>query len=273
MPIDSSIKTVSTTLVLDLNDIDNSLKLSISNDNSVMVFSKHPKTYPTLELSRYHSLLNGTDIKDKITATDQENFIKQCAEYGYIIIQGGRNLVKVNEDPIEGFSFEMDKNIPKISNAQGRKYTRVFKAKQGDKSVMIFVSYDSGNYSYEVKTPDDFGGIKEWIDVLFNEYPECDITSALGYIAETNKNKISKDTLLGKSTTNDASFFTIMERLITANEANSSLEEVSDKDTCALGSGGSETLDTTGTTEATKTQNVSDNIDNVDMDYDSLSFF
>lgn len=270
MPIDSSIKTVSTTLILDLNDIDNSLKLSMGSNNSVRVFSKHPRTYPTLEPSKYHSLLNGTDIKDKVTATDQKEFIKQCAEYGYIIIQGGRDLVRINEDPIEGFSFEMAKNIPKISNAQGRKYTRVFKAKQGDKSVMIFVSYDNGNYSYEVKTSDDFGGIKEWIDVLFNEYPECDITSALGYIAETNKNKISKDTLLGKSTTNDASFFTIMERLITASEANSSLEENSDKDACALGSGD------LGTPEAQQTpqtpKDIANAYNNINDGLDDISF-
>ena len=141
---------------------------------------------------------------------------------------------------------------------------------------MIFVSYDNGKYSYEVKTPDDFGGIKDWIDVLFNEYPECDITSALDYIAQTNKNEISKDALLGRSTTIGASFFTIMEKLITASEANSSLEESSDENACALGSGDSVTPEVPKTPETPGTpktsNNVPESIDDADVDYDKMPF-
>ena len=183
IPIDTSVKVLTTNIVLDLNDVSGSMDVSYKG-NSVRVFSNNPVEYPSLKFKNtYSKITEGIEELKDIVAESDQDFINQCAQKGYIIVKVGKSLTCVNpKNSIKGFqlNFGNDKKlVPKISEKE--QCSRAFKITQEGEVGILFINNDSGNLTYDVvsrSSLEEYNALMPYLDYIFNQ-SNLELTSAI----------------------------------------------------------------------------------------------
>lgn len=181
--IDTSVKVLTTNIVLDLNDTSDSMDVSYKG-GSVRVYSNNPVEYPSLKSNNKYSKIteNIEELKDIIADSDQD-FINQCAQKGYIIVKLGRSLTCVNpKNPIKEFQLDFgnDENlVPKI--IKDGQCSRAFKITQGNEVGILFIHNNSGDFTYDVvsrNSLEKYSELMPFLDYIFSQ-SNLELTSAI----------------------------------------------------------------------------------------------
>lgn len=181
--IDTSVKVLTTNIVLDLNDVSGSMDVSYKG-NSVRVFSNNPVEYPSLKFrNTYSKITEGIEELKDIVAESDQDFINQCAQKGYIIVKVGRSLTCVNpKNPIKEFQLDFgnDENlVPKI--IKDGQCSRAFKITQGNEVGILFIHNNSGDFTYDVvsrNSLEKYSELMPFLDYIFSQ-SNLELTSAI----------------------------------------------------------------------------------------------
>ena len=181
--IDTSVKVLTTNIVLDLNDTSDSMAVSYKG-GSVRVYSNNPVGYPSLKSNNKYSKIteNIEELKDIIADSDQD-FINQCAQKGYIIVKVGKSLTCVNpKNPIKEFQLDFgndEKLTPKIP--EKGQCGRAFKITQGNEVGILFIHNNSGDFTYDVvsrNSLEKYSELMPFLDYIFSQ-SNLELTSAI----------------------------------------------------------------------------------------------